>query len=51
MDDVNAYDIDCDVDAGAIQVGNHSTGRNYSSKGTGAGSIKVEVDAGNIEIK
>ena len=51
LDDVNAYDIDCDVDAGAIQVGNHSTGRNYSSKGTGAGSIKVEVDAGNIEIK
>ncbi len=51
LDDVNAYDIDCDVDAGAIQVGNHSTGRNYTSKGTGAGSIKVEVDAGNIEIK
>ena len=51
LDDVNAYDIECEVDAGSIQVGKNSTGRNYSSKGTGAGSIKVEVDAGNIEIK
>ena len=51
LDDVDAYDIDCEVDAGAIQVGNHSKGRDYESKGTGAGSIKVEVDAGNIEIK
>lgn len=51
LDDVDAYDIDCDVDAGSIQVGRSSSGRHYSSKGTGAGSIKVEVDAGNIEIK
>ena len=51
LDDVDAYDIDCEVEAGAIQVGNHSKGRDYESKGTGAGSIKVEVDAGNIEIK
>ena len=32
-------------------LGRSSSGRHYSSKGTGAGSIKVEVDAGNIEIK
>ena len=51
LDDVDAYDIDCEVDAGAIQVGSRSKGRDYESKGTGAGSIKVEVDAGNIEIK
>ena len=51
LDDVDAYDIDCEVDAGSIQVGRNSSGRNYSSKGTGAGSIKVEVDAGNIDIK
>ena len=51
LDDIDAYDIECDVDAGAIQVGNHTTGRSYESRGTGAGSIKVEVDAGNIEIK
>ena len=51
LDDVDAYDIECDVDAGAIQVGGRTKGRNYESKGTGAGSIKVEVDAGNIEIK
>ena len=51
LDDVNAYDIECEVDAGSIQVGKNSSGRHYSSKGTGAGSIKVEVDAGNIEIK
>ena len=51
LDDLDAYDIECDVDAGSIQVGRSSSGRHYSSKGTGAGSIKVEVDAGNIEIK
>ena len=51
LDDVDAYDIDCEVDAGSIQVGRNSSGRSYSSKGTGAGSIKVEVDAGNIDIK
>ncbi len=51
LDDVNAYDIECEVDAGSIQVGRSSSGRHYSSKGAGAGSIKVEVDAGNIEIK
>lgn len=51
LDDVDAYDIDCEVDAGSIQVGKNSSGRHYSSKGTGAGSIKVEVDAGNIDIK
>lgn len=51
LDDLDAYDIECDVDAGSIQVGRSSSGRHYSSKGAGPGSIKVEVDAGNIEIK
>ncbi|MBQ5519117.1 MAG: DUF4097 family beta strand repeat protein [Clostridiales bacterium] len=51
LNDVDAYDIECEVDAGSIQVGKNSSGRHYSSKGTGAGSIKVEVDAGSIEIK
>ena len=51
LDDVDAYDIDCDVDAGVIEIDGRSSGRNYKSKGTGAGSIKVEVDAGSIEIK
>ena len=51
LDNIEDYDIECHVDAGAIQVENHVSGRNYESKGTGAGSIKVDVDAGNIEIK
>ena len=51
LDDVDAYDIECDVDAGSIQVGRSSSGRHYNSRGTGAGSIKIEVDAGSIEIK
>ena len=51
LDNVDAYDIDCEVDAGAIQVDGRTKGRDYESKGTGAGSIKVEVDAGNIEIR
>ncbi len=51
LDNIEDYDIECHVDAGAIQVGSTTTGRNYESKGTGAGSIKVDVDAGNIEIK
>ena len=51
LDNVEDFEIDCHVDAGAIQVANHTSGRSYSQKGTGAGSIKVDVDAGNIEIK
>ena len=51
LDNIEDYDIECHVDAGAIQVENHVSGRSYESKGTGAGSIKVDVDAGNIEIK
>ena len=50
LDDVDSFDIECSVDAGVVQVGNSTSGRKYSSKGTGAGSIKVDVDAGNIEI-
>ena len=41
----------CHVDAGIIQVGNSSSGKNFNSNGNGTGSIKVNVDAGNIEIK
>ena len=49
--DVDAYDFECEVDAGAINVdGNTSVGE-YNARGTGAGSIKVEVDAGNIDIR
>ena len=51
LDNIEDYDIECHVDAGAIQVENHVSGRSYESRGTGAGSIKVDVDAGNIEIK
>ncbi|MCR4558188.1 MAG: DUF4097 domain-containing protein [Saccharofermentans sp.] len=51
IDDLDAYDIDCHVDAGIIQVGNSSSGKNFNSNGNGTGSIKVNVDAGNIEIK
>ena len=48
--DVDAYDIECDVDAGIVNVGNSSYGNNYHNNGSGSGSIKVSVDAGNIEI-
>ena len=49
--DINAYDIDIHVDAGLVQVGKSSgIGRSYTQKGSGAGSIKIDVDAGNIEI-
>ena len=50
LDDVDAYDFECDVDAGAISVGSHSSGRSYKSRGTGAGSITISVDAGNIDV-
>ena len=49
--DLDTYDIDCKVDAGIVQVDGSTSGRKYSRNGTGAGSIKVNVDAGNIEIK
>ena len=50
VDDLDSYSIECKVDAGIVQVGNASLGRKYSSNGSGTGSIKVSVDAGNIEI-
>ena len=50
LGDVDAYDIDCEVDAGAISVGGNSSTGHYKSKGSGAGSIEISVDAGNIDI-
>ena len=51
LDDIDAYDISCDIDAGRVKVGNASSGGSYHQSGSGAGTISVEVDAGNIEIK
>lgn len=50
VEDIDSYSIDCKVDAGIVRVGNASLGRKYNSNGSGTGSIKVSVDAGNIEI-
>jgi DUF4097 and DUF4098 domain-containing protein YvlB len=50
LNDVDAYDIECDIDAGIVKVGNSSFGNKYHKNGSGSGSIKVSVDAGNIEI-
>jgi DUF4097 and DUF4098 domain-containing protein YvlB len=50
LGDLDKYDIECKVDAGMVSVGGASDGRKYSSKGSGNYSIKVKVDAGNIEI-
>lgn len=50
LGDVNAYDINCEVDAGAISVGNNTSTGHYKSTGSGAGSIEINVDAGNIDI-
>ena len=50
IDDLSSYSIECKVDAGIVQIGNSSLGRKYKTDGTGTGSIKVNVDAGNIEI-
>ena len=50
VDDIDGYDIKCKVDAGIVQVGNASGGRKYESSGSGKGTIKISVDAGNIKI-
>ena len=50
LGDVDAYDINCEVDAGAISVGSSTSTGHYKSTGTGAGSIEISVDAGNIDI-
>ncbi|MCR5383410.1 MAG: DUF4097 domain-containing protein [Saccharofermentans sp.] len=50
VDDIDSYSIECKVDAGIVQVGHNSLGRKYNTQGSGSGSIKVSVDAGNIEI-
>ena len=50
VDDLDKYDIEAEVDAGFVQVGGRSKGSDYSAKGNGTGSIKVNVNAGNIDI-
>lgn len=50
LDDIDSYDIECDVDAGIVSVGSTETLGHYKSQGSGDGSIKITVDAGNIEI-
>ena len=50
LDDIDAYSFDCDVDAGAIRVGGNTSTGHYQSKGSGEGSITINVDAGNISV-
>lgn len=50
LDDIDSYEIECDVDAGVISVGSTETIGHYKSQGSGDGTIKITVDAGNIEI-
>lgn len=45
------YDIDCETDAGMVQVGDFSKGTSCKTRGNGAGSIRAEVSLGNIEIE
>lgn len=50
--DLDAYNMNINVDAGLLQVGHSSgIGRKYQHAGSGSGSININVDAGNIEIK
>lgn len=48
---VDAYSYDCKVDAGIINIGGDGAGRKYKANGAGAGNIKINVDAGNIDIR
>ena len=48
--DIDSYEIECEVDAGIISVGSTETVGHYKSQGSGDGTIKISVDAGNIEI-
>lgn len=50
LDDIDSYEIECDVDAGVISVGSTETVGHYKLQGSGDGTIKISVDAGNIEI-
>ena len=50
LENIDEYEIECEVDAGVISVGDTESIGHYKSKGSGAGSIKINVDAGNIEI-
>lgn len=48
---VDAYSYDCKVDAGIINIGGDGAGRKYKATGSGAGNIKINVNAGNIDIR
>jgi DUF4097 and DUF4098 domain-containing protein YvlB len=48
--DIDSYEIECEVDAGIISVDSTETVGHYKSQGSGDGTIKITVDAGNIEI-
>ena len=50
LENIDEYEIECEVDAGVISVGDTESIGHYRSQGSGAGSIKINVDAGNIEI-
>ena len=50
LENIDEYEIECEVDAGVISVGDTESIGHYKSNGSGAGSIKINVDAGNIEI-
>ena len=50
VNDLDSYDIDCEVEAGLVQIGDNSKGTKYNSDGTGDGNISISVDAGNVEI-
>ena len=51
VEDIDAYDISCEIDLGSIQVGGNVSSGSYHTRGNGAGTIKIECDAGNIEIR
>ena len=50
IENLDSYTVNCDIDAGVVQIDGDPVGRSYVRNGSGAGSIKVEVDAGNIEL-
>ena len=49
VDNLSDYEVNCEVDAGEGRVGSNR-GREIHQKGSGAGTITISVDAGNIEV-
>jgi DUF4097 and DUF4098 domain-containing protein YvlB len=49
VDNLSDYEVNCEVDAGSSRVGSNR-GREIHQKGSGAGTITISVDAGNIEV-